>query len=51
MCLNLYDYQLRKSRYNNWPTYMNPMLLKKKPRTDTLKPKRKEDRNITKENH
>ena len=52
MCLNLNDYQLKSHRYNYESTYLNPTLTtNQKPAKDIQKPKRKEPKHSTKENH
>ena len=52
MCMNLNDYQFKTSRHNYGSTYINPMITtNQKPTIDTQKPKRKEPKDTTKENH
>ena len=54
MCLSLYDYQSKASRYRKGLTYLkNRVITNQKHRTDSQKPKRREHKyNInTKENH
>ena len=50
--LNWTDYQFKSSRYNYKSTYAKPTVATyQKCRADTQKPKRKESKNTTKENH
>ena len=49
MCLNLYGYQFKISRYNYGLTYMNPMVTtNQKPTIDTQKLDRNEHKHTTK---
>ena len=52
MCLNLYDYQLKASRYSYGLTYLKTRVTThQKDTIDSQKPKRKELKHNTKENH
>ena len=52
MCLSLYDYQSKASRYSNGLTYLkNRVTRNQKYTIDSQKPKSKEHKHNTKENH
>ena len=52
MCLSLYDYQSKASRYRNGLAYLkNRVITNEKNTIDSQKPKRKELKHNTKENH
>ena len=52
MCLRLYDYQSKASRYNSGLTYLkNRVTTNQKHTIDSQKPKRREHKQNTKENH
>ena len=52
MYLNLNDYLFKSSRYNYGSIYVKPTVAtNQKPTADAQKPKRKEFKNTTKENH
>ena len=52
MYLNLNDYPFKSSRYNYGSIYVKPTVAtNQKPTADAQKPKRKETKNTTKENH
>ena len=52
MCLSLYDYQSKASRYRKGLTYLkNRVTAYRKSKTDSQKPKRKELKYKTIENH
>ena len=51
MCLSLYDYQSKASRYRNGLAYLkNRVITNEKNTIDSQKPKRKELKHTTKEN-
>ena len=53
MCLSLYDYQSKASRYSNWLTYLkkNRITTNQKHTIESQKPKRREYKHNIKENH
>ena len=52
MCLSLYDYQSKASRYRKGLTYLkNRVTTNQKHTIDSQKPKRREHKYNTKENH
>ena len=52
MCLSLYNYQSKASRYSYGLTYLKTRVTtNQKHKTDSQKPKRKEIKHNTKENH
>ena len=52
MCLNLYDYQFKASRYSHGSTYLKTRVTtNQKHTTDSQKAKRKEFKHTERENH